>query len=238
MCGRCKKNYSLSIGTTRCLPYCPAYMVYILVGVWIISGILFILFLILCNFTISEGTINGLFFYVHMIHKNANLFFPGSTGTSNTNLFRLFIAWLNLDLGIEVCFYKTMTQYEKVWLHFGYLLYIWMLECFIILLSRKYIFFTRLIGRNWLKSYHWCQTLTMVLFAGILCYHCTKQLKSYHWCQKLKVSIITNGRVKLLKFKIFDVRHDEEETEPFLRQDEYTPQVTHFNNYREVLIED
>ena len=55
------------------------------------------------------------------------------------------------------------------------------------------------------------------------------------------VSIITNGRVKLLGFKKNDIKkesHDEEETEPFLRQDEYTPQVTHFNNYREVLIED
>ena len=55
------------------------------------------------------------------------------------------------------------------------------------------------------------------------------------------VSIITNGRVKLLRLKNNDIKkesHDEEETEPFLRQDEYMPQVALFNNYREVLIED
>ena len=86
-----------------------------------------------------------------MIHKNANLFFPGSTGASNKNLFRLFIAWLNLDLGFEVCFYKTMMQYQKVWLQFGFLFYIWMLEYIIIMFSRKYIFFTRLVGRNVVK---------------------------------------------------------------------------------------
>ena len=34
------------------------------------------------------------------------------------------------------------------------------------------------------------------------------------------------------------MNNDEEETEPFLRQDEYMPQVMHFNNYREVFIED
>ena len=34
------------------------------------------------------------------------------------------------------------------------------------------------------------------------------------------------------------MNNDEEETEPFLRQDEHMPQVMHFNNYREVFIED
>ena len=89
-------------------------MVYILVGVWIASGIATV-----CSPSHSlqfyhQWGYNGLFFYVHMISKNANLFFPGSTGTSNTNVFRLFIAWLNLDLGFEVCFYKTMTQYQNL----------------------------------------------------------------------------------------------------------------------------
>jgi hypothetical protein len=81
----------------------------------------------------------------------------------------------------------------------------------------------------------------MVLFAGILLYHCTKQLNSYHWFQKLKAFIVNNERVKRLRFKHFRVKkesHSEEEIEPFLRQDECTPPVTRFNNYREVLIED
>ena len=438
LCGRCKQNYSLAVGTSRCLSTCPAYMVYILVGVWTICGILLVLFLIACNFTISEGTINGLFLYAHTIHKNSNLFFPGTTGTSNTNIFRIFIAWLNLDLGFEVCFYKTMTQYQKVWLQFGFLFYIWMLEYFIIVLSRKYIFFTRLVGRNvvkvlatlslvcfpllfntalsslefvyihhsgghktpvwqpdgnlnYLESKHiplfilgtafcilallytlallfiqclqkqskflcfrwvekqrpffeahtgpchvhyrfwpgclffaritlftlcsllidksslnfyiiitacvviqiiafvlpngvykrwplnvlessfiinlgvvsgllasFCNTnsiitsqptyqpyyfvypsvvLTMVLFAGILTYHCVEQLKSYQWYQKLRLFIITKGRVKLRRLKRSKESH-EEETEPFLGQDQGMPQVVHFTHYRETLIED
>ena len=39
MCDWCKHNYSLSVGTLRCLPSSPAYMVFIFVGVWIASGI-------------------------------------------------------------------------------------------------------------------------------------------------------------------------------------------------------
>ena len=161
LCGRCKANYSLALGTQRCLPSCPVYMVYIVVLTCAAGGIMLILFLIACNFTVSEGTINGLFFYAHVVHQNTYAFFPGTIGTSNNNIFRLFIAWLNLDIGFEVCFYKSMNQYQKVWLQFGFLFYIWTLIFLIVILSRRYIFFTRLVGRNIDKV---LATLSLVCF--------------------------------------------------------------------------
>ena len=161
LCGRCKANYSLALGTQRCLPSCPVYMVYIVVLTCAAGGIMLILFLIACNFTVSEGTINGLLFYAHVVHKNAYVFFPGTIGTSNNNIFRLFIAWLNLDIGFEVCFYRSMNQYQKVWLQFTFLFYIWTLIFLIVMLSRRYIFFTRLVGRNIVKV---LATLSLVCF--------------------------------------------------------------------------
>ena len=149
LCGRCKQSHSLALGSSRCLPNCPSYLFYIILVVCAASGILLILFLIACNFTVSEGTINGLFFYTHVIHKNSGSFFPVSRG--NNNIFRLFITWLNLDFGFEVCFYKSMTQYQKAWIQCGFVLYLCTLEVAIIVLSRKYIFFTRLFGRNVVK---------------------------------------------------------------------------------------
>ena len=125
--------------------------------------VLLIFFLIACNFTVSEDTINGLFFYAHVVHRNSDSFFPAPAhvvhrnsdsffpapaGASNANIFRLIIAWLNLDLGFEVCFYKSMSQYQKTWLELGFLFYVWSLELLIIVLSHRYIFFTRLFGRN------------------------------------------------------------------------------------------
>ena len=86
-----------------------------------------------------------------MIHRNSDSFFPAQAGASNANIFCLIIAWLNLDLGFEVCFYKSMTQYQKTWLELGFLFYVWGLELLIIVLSRRYIFFTRLFGRNVVK---------------------------------------------------------------------------------------
>ena len=149
LCGRCKPNHSLALGTSRCLPSCPDYLFYIILVVCAAGGVLLILFLITCNFTISDGTINGLFFYAHVVHRNSDTLFPaGSIGNS---IFRLFIAWLNLDLGFEVCFYKSMTQYQKAWFQSGFIFYLCILEATIIVLSHKYIFFTRLFGRNVVK---------------------------------------------------------------------------------------
>ena len=151
LCGRCKQNYSLALGTSRCLPSCSNYMAFVVLAVFAASGVLLVVFLIACNITVSDGTINGLLFYAHIVHRNSQYFFPGSAGLSNSNIFRLFIAWLNLDFGIEVCFYKSLTHYQKTWLQFGFLFYLWILELIIIILSRRYIFFTRLVGRNIVK---------------------------------------------------------------------------------------
>ena len=86
---------------------------------------------------------------VVLTHSISDSFFPVSTG--NFNIFRLFIAWLNLDLGFEVCFYKSMTQHQKAWIQCGFLFYLCILEVVIIVLSHKYIFITRLFGRNVVK---------------------------------------------------------------------------------------
>ena len=33
----------------------------------------------------------------------------------------VLLAWLNLDLGIETCFYNEMTAYTQTWLQFVFL---------------------------------------------------------------------------------------------------------------------
>ena len=44
-----------------------------------------------------------------------------------------------------------MNQYQKMWIQCGFLFYLCILEFSIIILSRKYLFFTRLFGRNVVK---------------------------------------------------------------------------------------
>ena len=65
-----------------------------------------VLLLIICNLTVSMGTINGLIFYANIVWvNNANFFKTFKTLTFGLKVFQqvlaVFIAWLNLDLGIE-----------------------------------------------------------------------------------------------------------------------------------------
>ena len=90
-----------------------------------------VILLITCNVTVTEGTINGLIFYANIVRMNHTIFFP----PYNSNILTIFIAWINLDIGIQSCFYNGMDGYTLTWLQFLFPIYIWTIIIFIILLS-------------------------------------------------------------------------------------------------------
>ena len=59
-----------------------------------------------------------------------------------------FCFGINLDVGIETCFYNGLDAYVKTWLQFVFPLYIWFLVITIIVLSHYYTLAARLSGRN------------------------------------------------------------------------------------------
>ena len=88
-----------------------------------LAGLLLVLLLFTLNLTIVDGKINGFIFYVNVIILNIHGLLSSS---SSSNLVKA-IALLNLDLGVETCFYHGMTEYDKTWLQFAfpsYLLFI------------------------------------------------------------------------------------------------------------------
>ena len=60
----------------------------------------------------------------------------------------IFIAWLNLDLGIETCFYDGMDTYGRVWLQFVFPVYVWMLVGLILLASHVLQRLAKCLGTN------------------------------------------------------------------------------------------
>ena len=64
------------------------------------------------------------------------------------SLLSVFIAWLNLDFGIETCFYNGMDAYSKTWLQFVFPVYIWVLVGLVILISHFSRRFAKLLGNN------------------------------------------------------------------------------------------
>ena len=142
LCGSCQPGLSLVLGSNRCLPCSNNYLSLLIV--FAVAGITLVLFLLACKLTVASGTINGLVFYANVVFLNKSTFFP----VGATNPLTVFIAWLNLDLGIETCFYDGMDAYAKMWLQFVFPLYVFALAGLIILLSRFSPRLTRFLGRN------------------------------------------------------------------------------------------
>ena len=149
LCGRCKANYSLGFGSSRCLSHCSSELQFLrVIAVCAVAGILLVVLLTLLNLTVAEGTLNGLIFYANVIQVNSNIFFPPET---HARPWTAFIAWLNLDFGVTVCFYDSMDAYAKTWLQFIFPLYIWLISGGIVYFSRKYNRVAQSMGKNAVK---------------------------------------------------------------------------------------
>ena len=150
LCGQCKPGQSAIFGSSKCKTCNNRWIS--LLAVFIVAGIVLIAFLIFFNLTVSIGTVNGFILFANVVRVNSPTFFPPASVSPFLSTIRyalsLFIAWLNLDLGIELCFYDGMTTVDKVWLQFVFPLYIWALVGLIIYAARRSIFVVRIIGSS------------------------------------------------------------------------------------------
>ena len=121
LCGKCKKNYSLAIGSSHCI-HCPNNTNLALLILFVVVGPLLVFFISALNLTVTQGTINGLIFYANIVWAYQSIFFPPNTRNALL-VFKPFVAWLNLDFGIEVCFYKGLDAFSKTWLQFVFPIY-------------------------------------------------------------------------------------------------------------------
>ena len=142
LCGACASNYSLLLGSSQC-GICPnTYLALLLPFAG--AGISLVAFLSLLKLTVATGVLNSLIVYVNIVQANRNLFFPDNT----VNVLTVFIAWLNLDLGFEACFYNGMDAYVQTWLQFAFPVFVWILISLIIVTSRYSVTVSKLIGHN------------------------------------------------------------------------------------------
>ena len=144
LCGECGHNFSLALGSSHCLR-CSNSLHLTLLTVFVVAGIILVFFLFTLKLTVSVGTIHGLIFYANIVQVDSAIFIP----PGSTNPLTLFVAWLNLDLGIETCFYEGMDAYGKTWLQFVFPIYVWTLVVIIIVVSHYSSGkIARLFGRN------------------------------------------------------------------------------------------
>ena len=163
LCGACKPNFSLALGGSQCLPNCSNKYVSLVVAI-ALAGFALVFFIKILNLTVSQGTINGLIFYANIVAANCSIFFPAQRNHLLSFL-SVFIAWLNLDLGIETCFIKGLDGYWKTWLQFVFPFYVWAIAGAIILVSHYSTRATKIFGYN---SVPVLATLLLLSYAKLL----------------------------------------------------------------------
>ena len=107
LCGRCREGFSLTIGSSHCIP-CSNNNYLALLIFFAAAGFLLVLFISIVNLTVAQGMINGLVFYANIVWAYQSIALPQECSNNRVNsglsFLYIFLAWINLDFGIETCF--------------------------------------------------------------------------------------------------------------------------------------
>ncbi|XP_065898558.1 uncharacterized protein [Dysidea avara] len=160
LCSQCQHGLSMVFGSSRCMKCTNVHILITLIV--IVAGIVLVVLLYLLNLTVTNGTINGIIFYANIVSINDSVFLV------NDNVFKplkVFISFINLDLGIETCYYNGMDSYAKMWLQLFFPLYLILIATFIIITSRYSYRIQRL---TYTRSLPVLATLFLLSYTGIL----------------------------------------------------------------------
>ena len=144
LCGKCKPGLSLSLSSSRCLVcswYWPALLVAILLA-GVLAGIALVVLILVLNMTVAIGTLNGIIFYANIINAYNTL------PIESPYIIRLFISWLNLHLGFDVCLFDGMTGFWKTIIQLAFPTYLILLVIVVIFFSERSTRFAQLIGKK------------------------------------------------------------------------------------------
>ena len=160
LCSQCPHPLSMVFTSSRCMK-CTNVHILITIIV-IVAGIVLVVLLYVLNLTVTKATINGIILYANIISINDSVFLIND---NVLNPLRIFISFLNLDLGIETCFYNGMDSYAKIWLQLFFPTYL-MIIAFSIIIASHYS--TRILRWTYKRSLPVLATLFLLSYTGVL----------------------------------------------------------------------
>ena len=146
LCGSCEPGLSLSLGSSLCLS-CPIHWPALLTSITIaaiLAGIALVTLLLTLNMTVAVGTLNGLLLYVNILSANRSILLP----FQEQNYITVLISWLNLELGIDTCYFEGMDTYAKTWIQLVFPFYIMFIVALVIIISSFSSKFSKVIGKK------------------------------------------------------------------------------------------
>ena len=100
LCGACKEGLSLALGTSKYIP-CTNYWLLLLVD-FAVAGAALVFLLVICNLMHIHWRNNQWsHLYANLVQISRAIYIP--TQKHSNDFLEVFIAWLNLDLGIQTC---------------------------------------------------------------------------------------------------------------------------------------
>ena len=142
LCGKCREGLSLIFGSSQCMK-CTNYYIFLIIP-FSVAGLALVAIILLLNTTVAVGTLHGLIFYANILAAGGSVF-----GISRSHSFlTMFLAWLNLDLGIEMCFYDGMDSQAKLLLQLVFPIYLFLLVFLIIVFCEYCEPFSRLLSNR------------------------------------------------------------------------------------------
>ena len=161
LCSQCQHHLSMVFGSSRCIKCTNVHIILVIIIV-IVAGFVLVVLLYLLNLTVSDGAINGIILYANTLSINSSVYLV------NNNMFKplkVFISLVNLDLGIETCFYDGMDSYAKMWLQLFFPCYLIIIALSIIIASR---YSYRILRLTYTRSLPVLATLFLLSYTGVL----------------------------------------------------------------------
>ncbi|KAL5497467.1 hypothetical protein EMCRGX_G013941 [Ephydatia muelleri] len=127
ICGSCHGNHSVVFGSSQCMICSNMWLITLVM--FAVLGALLVAALFFLNFTVTQGTLYGLIFYANIIQINSSIFFHQAIPS-----LQIIVSFINLDLGIPMCFYNGMDDADKAGLQFVFPAYLLILTLTVIVI--------------------------------------------------------------------------------------------------------
>ena len=160
LCSQCTVGYSVVYGSTKCKKCSNIHLLFILFILF--TGVFLILLLFYLNLTVTVGTINGLVFYVNILHINSSFF---HLQDRLTTVLHAYVSFINLGSTFEMCLYNGMNMYAKMWTQFVFPIYLILIAAMFICGSR---YSRKLYRLTFTRALPVLATLFMLTYATLL----------------------------------------------------------------------
>lgn len=140
LCGRCREGMSTVVGDIQCQRCSNLWL--LTIPLYALVGVLLVSFLFLLRITVATGTVNGLIFFANTFNFNNALWYSASVWS------RVFVSFLNLEMGFPLCLYDGLTTLVSTYMSFLVPLYLWLIVLVFIILSRHFQTISKLTSRS------------------------------------------------------------------------------------------